>query len=201
MTCTLRIVDSGRTHRLSRWANLVAFLPAVAAVVAGACAAGASYAADESSQTTLMEIVVTAQKREQNLQDVPISVIAISGQQLKDAGVTDIKNLTALTPGMTTTSTTSENVTTVRIRGIGTVGDNPGLGPPLGPRGRIAAILDAAGAGASPSQGEESVADRLAAFERRKAGDAANPGSAEPDKGAAAPDERPKTGPSSGPRF
>ncbi len=132
MTFTLRIEGSGRTHRLSRWANRVAFLPVVAAIVAGAGAAGASFAADESSQPTLMEIVVTAQKREQNLQDVPISVMAISGQQLKDAGITDIKNLTALTPGMTTTSTTSENVTTVRIRGIGTVGDNPGLESSVG---------------------------------------------------------------------
>jgi outer membrane receptor protein involved in Fe transport len=89
-------------------------------------------AADAPSQPTLMEIIVTAQKREQNLQDVPISVIALSGQQLKDAGVTDIKSLQVMTPGLTTTSTTSENVTTVRIRGIGTVGDNPGLESSVG---------------------------------------------------------------------
>src|SRR5208283_873079 len=55
MTFTLRIEGSGRTHRLSRWANRVAFLPVVAAIVAGAGAAGASFAADESSQPTLME--------------------------------------------------------------------------------------------------------------------------------------------------
>ncbi|HMD72880.1 MAG TPA: TonB-dependent receptor plug domain-containing protein, partial [Steroidobacteraceae bacterium] len=107
--------------------RLVVFLPALPAAVAGALAtivgAQAGLAADTPSQPALTEIVVTAQKREQNLQDVPISVMAISGQQLKDAGITDIKNLTVLTPGMTTTSTTSENVTTVRIRGIGTVGD------------------------------------------------------------------------------
>src|SRR6185437_13330980 len=86
-----------------------------------------SRAADEPESTGLAEVVITAQKREQNLQEVPIAVIALSGQQLQDAGVTDLKNMTELTPGLTVTSTTSENSTTARIRGIGTVGDNVGL--------------------------------------------------------------------------
>ena len=51
------------------------------------------------SPPTLTEIIVTAQKREENIQDVPISVIALSGQQLQDAGVKDIKNLTGSDPG------------------------------------------------------------------------------------------------------
>ena len=85
-----------------------------------------------TQQPSLSEIIVTAQKREQNVQDVPISVIALSAQQLKDNGVTDIKDMAVLTPGLTVTSTTSENVTTARIRGIGTVGDNPGLESSVG---------------------------------------------------------------------
>ena len=77
-------------------------------------------------------IVVTAQKREQSLQDVPIVVTAISEQLLQDSGVEDIKDLTLLTPGLIVTSTTNETVTTARIRGIGTVGDNPGLESSVG---------------------------------------------------------------------
>jgi outer membrane receptor protein involved in Fe transport len=100
--------------------------------ICGAGAAGLSWAQQATNQPVLTEIIVTAQKREQNIQDVPISVIALSAQQLKDAGVTDIKNLQVLTPGLTVTSTTSENVTTARIRGIGTVGDNPGLESSVG---------------------------------------------------------------------
>ena len=80
----------------------------------------------------MAEIIVTAQKRSENIQDVPISVIALSAQQLQDSGVTDIKNLTVLTPGLTVTSTTNENSTTARIRGVGTVGDNPGLESSVG---------------------------------------------------------------------
>src|SRR5579862_7476367 len=95
--------------------------------------AGVAALADEtSSSPALEEIIVTAEKRSENLQDVPISVIALSGQQLKDAGVTDIKSMTILTPGLTVTSTTSEGSTTARIRGIGTVGDNPGLESSVG---------------------------------------------------------------------
>ena len=51
------------------------------------------------------EIVVTAQKREQSLQDVPIVVNVVTAQQLQDAGVRDIKDLTVLTPGLMVTST------------------------------------------------------------------------------------------------
>ena len=105
---------------------------ALISAISGVIAAGSTWAQETTSQPSLTEIIVTAQKREQNIQDVPISVIALSAQQLKDGGVTDIKNLQALTPGLTVTSTTSENVTTARIRGIGTVGDNPGLESSVG---------------------------------------------------------------------
>jgi iron complex outermembrane receptor protein len=77
-------------------------------------------------------IVVTAQKRKENLQDVPIVVTVVNKQLLQDAGIRDIKDLQTLTPGLTVTSTASEAVTTARIRGVGTVGDNPGLEPSVG---------------------------------------------------------------------
>jgi iron complex outermembrane recepter protein len=97
----------------------------------GAGAAG--WAQDQSTtQPGLSEVIVTAQKRSENIQDVPIAVLALSAQQVQDAGVTDLKNMTVLTPGLTVTSTTNENSTTARIRGIGTVGDNPGLESSVG---------------------------------------------------------------------
>jgi outer membrane receptor protein involved in Fe transport len=80
----------------------------------------------------LEEIIVTAQKRSENLQDVPISVVAINAQQVQDAGITNIRNLAILTPGLTVTSEGNEAITTARIRGIGTVGDNPGLESSVG---------------------------------------------------------------------
>jgi iron complex outermembrane recepter protein len=102
------------------------------AAFSGAVAGESAWAQQQAPNPALAEIIVTAQKRSENIQDVPISVIALSAQQIKDAGITDIKNLQVLTPGLTVTSTTSENVTTARIRGIGTVGDNPGLESSVG---------------------------------------------------------------------
>ena len=77
-------------------------------------------------------IVVTAQKRKENLQDVPVVVTVVNKQLLQDSGVSDIRDLQKLAPGLTVTSTSSEAVTTARIRGVGTVGDNPGLEPSVG---------------------------------------------------------------------
>ena len=107
-------------------------LGALALTVLCAASGGLSRAQEAANPGGLAEIIVTAQKRSENIQDVPISVIALSAQQLQDSGVTDIKNMTVLTPGLTVTSTTNENSTTARIRGIGTVGDNPGLESSVG---------------------------------------------------------------------
>ncbi|MFP5374084.1 MAG: TonB-dependent receptor [Gammaproteobacteria bacterium] len=86
----------------------------------------------EQEPVTLSTITVTAQKREEALQDVPISVTALGEQALQDAGVRDVKDLQVLVPGLTVTSTQSEAQTTARIRGIGTVGDNAGLESSVG---------------------------------------------------------------------
>ncbi|HUH22650.1 MAG TPA: TonB-dependent receptor [Brevundimonas sp.] len=103
------------------------------AAVVGAVAFGfAGAAAAQEGPTTIDDIIVTAQKREQNLQDVPIVVTTLSQEALNGAGVRDIKDLQILTPGMTVTSTQSEASTTARIRGVGTVGDNPGLESSVG---------------------------------------------------------------------
>ncbi|MEN5170509.1 TonB-dependent receptor [Brevundimonas pondensis] len=103
------------------------------AAVVGAVAFGfAGAASAQEGPTTVDDIIVTAQKREQNLQDVPIVVTTLSQEALNGAGVRDIKDLQILTPGMTVTSTQSEASTTARIRGVGTVGDNPGLESSVG---------------------------------------------------------------------
>lgn len=98
--------------------------------------AGAAYAAappaPSDQPNTVAEIIVTAQKRSQSLQDVPVVVTALPARLLQDAGVKDIKDMTILTPGLTVTSTSNETITSARIRGVGTVGDNPGLESSVG---------------------------------------------------------------------
>ena len=103
-----------------------------AAIVSMAAPAAAQEPAPGAEPRTLSTLVVTAQKREEALQDVPISVTALDEQLLQDASVRDIKDMQILVPGLTVTSTQNEAITTARIRGIGTVGDNVGLESSVG---------------------------------------------------------------------
>ncbi|WP_114952939.1 TonB-dependent receptor [Sphingosinicella terrae] len=73
------------------------------------------------------DIVITAQGRRQLLQDVPLAVQAVGGEQLQNSGANDIRQLNQLAPSLLVSSTGSEANGSARIRGIGTVGDNPGL--------------------------------------------------------------------------
>lgn len=115
-------------HSVLTRALLVALVGLVQAPLALAQGSGA----DEEEASTLDKITVTAQKREEALQDVPVVVTALSEKMLQDNGVRDIKDLQQLVPGLTVTSTQSESLTTARIRGIGTVGDNAGLESSVG---------------------------------------------------------------------
>ncbi len=73
------------------------------------------------------DIIVTATRRAERLSDVPIAVSAVSQQALQNSGATDIRALAQLAPSLLVSSTGSEANASARVRGIGTVGDNPGL--------------------------------------------------------------------------
>ena len=77
--------------------------------------------------TTGGDIVVTAQGRAQALADVPVAISAVSSESLALSGANDIRQLNQLAPSLLVSSTGSEANGSPRIRGIGTVGDNPGL--------------------------------------------------------------------------
>ncbi|HWK73258.1 MAG TPA: TonB-dependent receptor plug domain-containing protein, partial [Povalibacter sp.] len=111
--------------------NLALRHAVIAILAVAALPAGAQEAA--STDTRIIEnIIVTAQKREEALQDVPIAVTVLDQQLLQDSNVRDIKDMQILVPGLTVTSTQNEAITTARIRGIGTVGDNVGLESSVG---------------------------------------------------------------------
>ena len=68
------------------------------------------------------DIVVTAQRREERLQDVPISVTAVSGSQLAEAGVDDVTELQRLAPSLFVSPGALASSARITIRGIGSVG-------------------------------------------------------------------------------
>jgi iron complex outermembrane recepter protein len=86
--------------------------------------------AQESAPTSDYDpdtVIITAQGRAQVLADVPLAVSAISAETLAQSGATDIRALNQLAPSLLVSSTGTEANGSARIRGIGTVGDNPGL--------------------------------------------------------------------------
>jgi iron complex outermembrane recepter protein len=85
-----------------------------------------------TAQAQLEEVVVTAQKREQSLQDVPMAVSAISGAALNDAGVQTVEDLARLVPSLEVQSTTSTTSANFRIRRVGNLGNIPDFEPAVG---------------------------------------------------------------------
>ena len=72
----------------------------------------------------LEEVVVTAQIREQSLQDVPISVSAVSGEDIADRSVDNLQSLSASVPNFMVVETQID--TSISIRGVRS-GANQGL--------------------------------------------------------------------------
>jgi iron complex outermembrane receptor protein len=113
---------------LARWSLLLggavvalAAQPASAQVVAPAQAENAS----QQSESNLEDIVVTAQKRSENLQDVPVAVTALAGSLLANVQIDASENLPRLTPGLSVNR--NANFVGLFLRGVGTLYANPGL--------------------------------------------------------------------------
>jgi iron complex outermembrane recepter protein len=73
--------------------------------------------AAEDDDQILEEIVVTAQKREQSLRDVPLSVEAVLGEKLLDAGIVRLDDLKGYVPNLQMTETATAN--NIYVRGVG----------------------------------------------------------------------------------
>lgn len=80
----------------------------------------------------LEEVIVTANRREQNLQDVAMSVAAFTDEFFKNSGVSSLNQLDQYTPSLKITPVTDSRSTSIRIRGIGSVGSNAGIDPSVG---------------------------------------------------------------------
>ena len=87
---------------------------------------------DEQAGAALPEIVVTAQKREQSLQKVPIAVSALSGDDLRNSGVIGIQAVTTLIPSLAFAQADSLIGQSYRLRGIGSDANIPTFEPDVG---------------------------------------------------------------------
>lgn len=103
----------------SRFRHGVALLPLVAGITAGSAQAA----------VVLEEVIVTATLRAESLQDVPVSVNAVSGEKIMEAGIDKIEDLQAYVPNLTMSETGIG--TNIYVRGIGS-GINQGFEQSVG---------------------------------------------------------------------
>jgi len=103
--------------------SIMASSAAIAVATTSLFIAPAAFAQDETAQNSaaLGEIVVTAQRREENLQDVPLSVTAVSGDQLGaiTAGGVDIRGISGRVPSLLVESSFGRTFPRFYIRGLG----------------------------------------------------------------------------------
>ncbi len=98
-----------------------AALSATALSLAFAIPAHAQDTAAEDNQGGITEIVVTAQKVAENVQDVPIAITAITSERLETTGVTSLEGLTQLVPSVSFRKGTTSANSAIVMRGVGTI--------------------------------------------------------------------------------
>src|SRR3546814_15223028 len=103
------------------------------------CASAALWPVAASAQDALADtpaddgtIIVTAQKREQRLQDVPVSVTALGSAQLEAAGIDSGTEIARPTPNLRVSVLGDESQPTFAIRGITPPAFQPNALPPHG---------------------------------------------------------------------
>lgn len=90
---------------------------------------GQSENAAQGDDGTIGEIVVTAQKREESLQDVPVAVSALTAEMLQNRGISQVTDVSRAVPSLTVTENQSAQSASINIRGIGTSAFSTGVEP------------------------------------------------------------------------
>lgn len=97
---------------------------------------GTAFAQEQEPEVEAPEssnvIIVTASKREQTLQETPISVSVTSGETLENAQIRDVLDLQTVTPSLRVSQLQSASATTFIIRGFGNGDNNFGIEPSVG---------------------------------------------------------------------
>ena len=95
--------------------GLVCMLPLTALAQAAAAAAGPAASAPSREIAT---VIITAQKRKEDIRDVPLSVSVLSGEQLQAQQITTVEDLTRNVPNISFSSQGGPGLGTVEIRGV-----------------------------------------------------------------------------------
>ena len=102
------------------------------AVATAALMLPAALPALAQSSGMLEEVIVTAAKRQQTLQEIPIAVSVVTAETIEQAQVLDIKDLQTLVPSLRVTQLQGSAQTNFIIRGFGNGANNAGIEPSVG---------------------------------------------------------------------
>lgn len=126
------VTGSAGSFRIALLAGAAGFAlsaPGVALAQDGDTDDLASQLGDEGSSNV---IIVTASKREQTLQETPISVSVTSGETLENAQIRDVLDLQTVTPSLRVSQLQTSSASTFIIRGFGNGDNNFGVEPSVG---------------------------------------------------------------------
>ena len=91
------------------------------------------YGSAAIAQTAVLEeVIVTATKRSESLQDIPVTVNAFNSDTIQEAGISDANDVAVLTPSLNINTNISPFNARMTIRGIGTAQTDPALEPSVG---------------------------------------------------------------------
>ena len=113
--------------------RLALMLSASLATLGGALAAAPAKAQTAiSAAATIDEVVVTAQKRPENVQSVGMSISAFNGAQLEKQNISTAADLARSVPSLSINQANNNRNSAISIRNVGTSGTNPGTEPDVG---------------------------------------------------------------------
>src|SRR5215212_1435039 len=87
---------------------------------------------DPDVSSAIEEVLVTARRTEERLQDVPLSVTALSGEALQAKGIKDVNDLNLAVPGLSVVPANSPATLVLNIRGLGNQNPNGGSDAAVG---------------------------------------------------------------------
>ncbi len=115
LSSLLNIYSHEGKKQMNSYKKKIIALEVVALALGSMTLSAAAY----SQIATIEEVVVTAQKREQSLQDVSVAVTAFAGDDIQDLGMSTAVDLAGQTPGLTANNSVSGGSPIYSIRGVG----------------------------------------------------------------------------------
>ncbi|MDE2356671.1 MAG: TonB-dependent receptor [Alphaproteobacteria bacterium] len=109
--------------------SALALLAGGAQAAAADQAPAATPASPEATTATVGEVIVTARRRAESLEKVPVAVDVVKGSEATAKNLNDIQDITSMVPSVDFRTSASNKDRTIFIRGVGTISTSPGVEP------------------------------------------------------------------------